>query len=44
MSICGAYICVLNLTRKDLKTEEDRQDQTDYCASFLKVIPWEELV
>lgn len=44
MSICGACICVLNLTRTDLETEEDRQDQIDYCDSFLKAIPREELV
>ena len=36
-------LCVLNLTRIDLATEEDRQNNIDYWASLFKAATWEEL-
>ena len=36
-------LCVLNLTRIDLATEEDRQYHIDYWASLFKATTWEEL-
>ena len=36
-------LCVLDLTRIDLATEEDRQYHIDYWASLFKATTWEEL-
>lgn len=36
-------LCVLDLTRTDLATEEDRSYQIDYWASLFKAVTWEEL-
>lgn len=36
-------LCVLNLSRIDLATEEDRQYQIDYWASLFKSATWEEI-
>lgn len=37
-------LCVLDLTRIDLATEEDKQYQLDYWASLFKSNTWEELM
>lgn len=36
-------LSVLNLTRKDLATEEDKDSHLHYWASFFKATTWEEL-